>query len=203
MSRPPLQKTTGSGPKSGDLRSLALSAHNRAQDVWGKKKAAGANNVLDTIEPEKVEGYALDFAMRKLWEIQRNGDDTAQCVVNVEMTKKLRAIVIETLAEHQNELTQEHTFEIPDPEVVEQREKEKREKAIADMKERQARREAIEKEKKEREAKMQAQKEEEEKMTAAADEGQQEVAEKKKKEEKQTKGLFREAETIKKLWREW
>jgi len=168
MSRPPLLKKT-TGTTSGDLRASALSAHSKAQDVWGQKKAAGANDVLDTIEPEKVEGYALDYAIRKFWEIQRQGDDTAKCLVDAETTKKLRSIVVDILAEHQKSLTSEHTFEIQDPEVVEQREKEKRERAIIEMKERQARREAIEKEKQEREAKMLAQKEEEEKQVVSTE----------------------------------
>jgi len=173
MSAPPrpfLKKK--SADTSGDLRAVALSAHNKAQDVWGKKKAAGANNVLDQIEPENVEAYALDFAIRKLWDLQRDGDELVRCAVPVETTKKLRAIVLEVLVEHQKRLTREHTFEISDPEVVEQREKEKRERAIANMKERQARREEVEREKRERESKMNAKVEEKKKAEQQQEEEQ-------------------------------
>ena len=177
MSGPPpfLQRSSN---QSGDIRAVALSAHNKAQDVWGKKKAASAYTVLDQIEPERVEGYALDYAIRQLWNLQRNDDELVQCKLSIEITKKLRNIVLDVLAENQSKFTKEYEFEIADPEKTEEREREKREKAIQNAKERLARREEVEREKKEREEKMRLEEEKQKKE-------EEERAKKEQEEEKQ------------------
>ena len=135
--------------QGSDLRAAALTAHNKIQAVWGKNKASSSS--ISRLEPSEAEGYALDFAMRCIWDLQRSGDETVQCALSVEDTIKLRKIVLSVLEEHQESCTSEETFEITDPVAVEEREQKKREKAIADMKDREARQSTREKEKAARE----------------------------------------------------
>ena len=126
-----LSKTTGT---SGDLRDVALKAHSKIQDVWGKKKSAGANNILIRLKPEEVQAYALDFTLRKFWEYQRNGEELHQCVVPSAVAKELRQLVLSILEEYVPQFTKNYVFEIPDPEIVAKRDLEKRQKAIEDSK---------------------------------------------------------------------
>lgn len=147
----------------GNLRIAALGAHNRVQDVWGKKASPGANNILEKLEPGRVEAFALDHALRYIWERQRNGNELIQCKLNIEITKKLRNIVVEVLDENLAALTKEYTFEIPDPEIAEQREKEKRNNSLEEVKEREARQEKLKKEKEEREKRIREQRKKEKK----------------------------------------
>lgn len=146
-----MNKLTTLSNDDGNLRSAALGAHNRVLDVWGKKASPGANNILAKLEPGSVEAYALDHAIRYIWERQRNGNELTQCKLNIEITKKLRNIVLEVLDENLAALTTECTYSIPDPEIAEQREKEKRNKSVEEMKERETRQEQLKKEKAERE----------------------------------------------------
>jgi len=157
-SRQCLVRSTGD---SRALRTAALNAHTRIQDVWGKKKGADANT-LSKLESSGLEMYALDYAMRLVWDLQRNGNDVIQCKLSLELTKKIRDIVMELLEEIREDIVEECTFDIPDPEAIEKREKEKRERAIADLKNREARQEKIKKEKKARELRMREKREKKE-----------------------------------------
>ena len=131
-----------------NLRSAALTAHTRVQDIWGKKGGADPCNNLLQLEPEAVESYSLDYVIRLIWERQRGDNDIVQCKLSPELTRSIRALVLQVLDENLKNLTSEQSFDIPDPEEMERREREKRKKAVEEMNGREARREAIKQEKK-------------------------------------------------------
>merc|ERR1712137_1541220 len=146
--RPMLKKPQG---ESGDLRAAALSAYSKIQNPWGMTNLSSS---LNTLEPHEIEAYALDFGLRTLWEIIRDGDDTRQCCVSDDDLLKLRELILATIAECVPGLTKESEFTIPDPVLVDKRDAEKREQAIAEMKAKQERQQQLEEERRARELKM-------------------------------------------------
>lgn len=146
---------------SGDLRTIALSAHNKIQDVWGTNKIK-AKSVISKLEPDEVEAFALDYAIHCIWDLHNNGCETGDCYLSKKNTILIRKNILEVLEEFVEGLTFEESFEILDPVAVEQRNKEKQEKAIADMIERNKKKESIDKEKKERALRIEAKKKKDE-----------------------------------------
>ena len=135
-----------------DLRSAALLCHTQiSKELWGKKHA---NSFVDHLRPSEVEAFALDISLRAFWELTREKDIDAQCSLSTKSTILLRQITLDIVEKYQQTLTQEYTFEIPDPAVVKQREEEKQEQLDASREQRQLKAEAAKKERAERAARM-------------------------------------------------
>lgn len=149
------------GRKRGhsDLRSAAMLCHTQiSKELWGKKQVA--NSFVDHVRPSEVEAFALDIALRAYWNLQRERDYDAQCSLSIQQTSLLRQITLDILQKNQTSLTKEYIFEIPDPEIIKQREEEKQEHIESSREQRKLKAEAAKKERAERAARMKAKREE-------------------------------------------